>query len=353
MGKKSLILGGILMLITSIIPGCGDSEPAEYKTVSEEVSWQIGETTVYATITRPESGEGHPAIVFIAGSGPTDRDWNSPLLPGTNGSARLLAEELARRGYVTLRYDKRFTGAHANENLPLLMGKISMQSHLEELQGAVNMLRERTDVDKDRVFALASSEGVIHAVNYQLQEGDKKLAGMVLTGAPGQSMGDLARTQIAAQLAGMADADEILGMYDRAISDFVQNGTIEPDEALPDGIKLFLQSLVNPANMPFTQEIWTADIAPDLKNIQEPVLIIIGKKDIQVDWKYDGGKLQAAAEGQDNISFAYPENANHVLKHEAKAREEINPAAPNYNGADTVLDAETLEIIVNWLDEHT
>ena len=67
------------------------------------------------------------------------------------------------------------------------------------------------------------------------------------------------------------------------------------------------------------------DIAPDLKDIDEPVLIIIGKKDVQVDWQVDGGKLQAAADGKDNISFAYPDNANHVLKYEAKAKEENKP----------------------------
>ena len=353
MTSKLLILGGLLIFITAILPGCGDAEPSEYKTVSEEISWQIGETTVYATITRPESGQGHPAVIFIAGSGPTDRDWNSPLLPGTNGSASLLAEELAHRGYVTLRYDKRFAGAHASENLPLLTGKISMQSHLEELQGAAKLLWERSDVASGRIFALANSEGVIHAINYQLQADEKKLTGMILTGAPGQPLGDLARSQIAAQLAGVPGADDIMAMYDQAISDFIENGTMEPDESLPVGIKQFLLSLVSPANMPFTQEVWTADIAPDLKEIDVPVLIIIGKKDIQVDWQVDGGKLQAAAEGRDNISFAYPDNANHVLKYEAKAREEINPASPGYNTADAILDNATLEIIIDWLNART
>jgi hypothetical protein len=351
--RKLIILGGILMLITVILPGCGESGPTEYETVSEETSWNIGETTVYATITRPESGQGHPAVVFVAGSGPTDRDWNSPLLPGTNGSAKLLAEELARQGYVTLRYDKRFTGEHAGENLPLLTGKISMQSHLEELQSAVDILRERDDVDSDKIFALANSEGTLHAVNFQLQAGEKKLAGLILTGTPGQSMGDLARAQIAAQLAGVPGTDDIMAWYDQAISDFVKNGTMEPDESLPEGIKQFLLSLVSPANMPFTQEVWTVDIAPDLKSIDEPMLIIIGKKDIQVDWQTDGTRLEAAAEGKDTITFAYPDNANHVLKHETKAREDINPSSPGYNAAGTVLDTETLEIIISWLDTQS
>ena len=349
MRKKILLLGSIMIMISCLLPGCGDPVPT---IVSEETSRAIGETTVYATITRPESGENHPAIVFVPGSGPTDRDWNSPLLPGTNGSAKLLAEELANQGYVTLRYDKRFAGEHANENLPLLTGKISMQGHLEEVQAAVETLRERTDVDKDRIYVLANSEGTLHAVNYQLQAGNKEFAGMILAGPPGQSMGDLARTQIAAQLAGMPEADGILDMYDEAVNDFVETGTMEPDEALPESLKLFLSSLTNPMNMPFTQELWTADIVPNLKNIHVPVLVIIGKKDIQIDWQFDGDRLQSAAQGQDNFSFAFPENANHVLKYEVRAKENINPASPNYNSEDAVLDTETLEIIINWLDTN-
>ena len=108
------------MLIFGLISGCGSAELEPIHTVSEEVNWKIGETTVYGTITRPDDNTIHPSILFIAGSGPTDRDWNSPLLLGTNGSGRLLAEALASKGFITLRYDKRVSGTHAQDNLPCI-----------------------------------------------------------------------------------------------------------------------------------------------------------------------------------------------------------------------------------------
>ena len=74
---------------------------------------------------------------MVAGSGPTDRDWTSPLLPGSIGSARLLAQALARAGIVSLRYDKRVSDPHGRENLPALIGTLSMQSHVDELAEAV------------------------------------------------------------------------------------------------------------------------------------------------------------------------------------------------------------------------
>jgi len=65
---------------------------------------------------------------------------------------------------VTLRYDKRASGPQVKENLMRLMGKISMQGHLEELAGGVRLLAGRADVDSGRIFALTNSEGCIHAL---------------------------------------------------------------------------------------------------------------------------------------------------------------------------------------------
>lgn len=70
---------------------------------SSQVEWQTDSITVHGTFLRPLGKGAYPGVVFVAGSGPTDRDWNSPLLPGSNGSARLIAEELARAGFASLR----------------------------------------------------------------------------------------------------------------------------------------------------------------------------------------------------------------------------------------------------------
>ena len=126
---------------------------------SWEVNWQLDSTTVYGTLFRPTGPGPFPAVVMVAGSGPTDRDWNSPLLPGSNGSARLLAEALAQAGIASLRYDKRAAGPHACENMAALIGKMSMQSHVDELVGAVRTIAQQDFIRDDRIFALTNSEG--------------------------------------------------------------------------------------------------------------------------------------------------------------------------------------------------
>ena len=321
---------------------------------SSDVTWQLDATTVDATLVRPSGPGPFPAVVMVAGSGPTDRDWNSPLLPGPNGSARLLAEALAQAGIASLRYDKRASGARARENMQALIGKLSMQSHLDELAGAVRTLASQTYVRDDRIFALANSEGTLHALNYQIHGPAIPLAGLVLIGPPGRPVGVVARSQLAEQAAGVPNGDALLALYDEAIVRFLAGEPMAPDPALPQGVQLLLQALETPANLPFARELWMADAAPLLGQVDIPVLVIIGKKDIQVDWHADGEPLQRAAEGHANVTILFPEDANHVLKYESRPRSELAQpeALPRYNAPDTRLDPQALASILEWLAAH-
>jgi hypothetical protein len=318
---------------------------------SSEVSWQLDATTVDGTLVRPFGPGPFPAVVMVAGSGPTDRDWNSPLLPGSNGSARLIAEALAQAGFVSLRYDKRVVGPHARENLQALTGKLSMQSHVDELAGAVRTLANQAYVRDGIIFALANSEGTLHALNYQVHSPATPFAGLVLIGPPGRAVGTVARSQLAAQAVGVPDGEALLTLYDAAIVRFLAGQPITPDPALPPGVQLLLQSLAAPANLPFARELWTADAATLLGQVDVPVLVVIGKKDMQIDWQADGELLRRAAAGHEAVTFRFPEHANHVLKYERRPRAELAPAAvaESYNVPDSRLDPQGLADIVEWL----
>src|SRR5947209_5370507 len=196
---------------------------------SSEVTWQLDATTVYGTLVRPVGPGPFPAVVMVAGSGPTDRDWNSPLLPGSNGSARLIAEALARVGIASLRYDKRASGSHVRENMPLLIGKLSMQSHVDEFAGAVRTMASQVYARSGRIFALANSEGTLHVLNYQLHSPEIPLAGLVLISPPGRVVGMVARSQLAAQAASVPNGEALLSLYDAAIARFLAGESINLD----------------------------------------------------------------------------------------------------------------------------
>lgn len=85
-----------------------------------------------------------------------------------------------------------------------------------------------------------------------------------------------------------------------------------------------------------------------------PVLTVIGQKDIQVDWQADGVPLRAVAAGHANVTFLFPENANHVLKYEPTPRSQLAPAevASGYNAPEARLDPQALAAILGWLKAH-
>ena len=317
----------------------------------KEVTWRALDIPENGTLTKPSNNASHPAVILLAGSGPTDRNWCSPLLPGTNGTAKILAESLASRGFVTLRYDKLGSGPHVKENLPKFSGKVSMQTFLDELAGAVETIVSEKNVDGDHLFALTNSEGAIHAVNYQLQAKSNRFRGLVLTGPPGRAVGEVARSQLLQQGKSLPDATTIIGQYDEAIVEFLAGKPMTMDPSLPEGLKMVLRSLENPNNLPFSRELWAYSLPERVAKAGDPVLVVIGKKDIQVNWKVDGKALEDATAGKTAVSFAYPENANHVLKHEALPIEELTAqyVGAHYNAPDAKLDEETASTILGWL----
>ncbi len=322
---------------------------------AEDVSWSLGETTVDATVASPDGPGRFPAVVLVAGSGPTDRNWESPLLPGSNGSGRLIAERLASSGYVTIRYDKRASGPRAQQNMASLSGRISLESHFDELQGAVSHVLGRADVDAARLFALTSSEGAMHVLYYQTHSGVVPFAGMVLTGAPGRALSDIANYQVETQLAVLPNSDDLTRRYYALVRAFESGAPFVADPKLPEFVNNLVAALSAPINQPFTREFWSFKPSDYLQKIHVPVLVVTGKKDIQTDWKLDGGALEEASQGRSNVTFYYPENANHVLKHEPRPREELTTATAiaAYNMPEAQLDAETMPTILEWLRRHS
>ncbi|MGQ7310326.1 alpha/beta hydrolase [Microbacterium arabinogalactanolyticum] len=319
-------------------------------THSAEVSWQLDGIDMFGTFTTPDAGGPHPAVVMVAGSGPTDRDWTSPLLPGDNGSAVLLAEYLAVAGIASLRYDKRASGPHVAENIPRIAGRMSMQSHLDELVAAVRVLAAQHNIDSARIVGLGNSEGCLHVLHYASSAQDLPFAGLVLTAPPGRSIGAVLLTQLRTQIGSLPDGEELFPLVEQAAARYSAGEPMDADPGLPEGARGVLTSFETPVNLPFARELWNEDATAALASVAVPTLVLIGRSDAQVDAELDGGPLQSAASGMPNVIFAFPEHANHVLKEDLRSPEE-RAAAPGsgYNEPGTRLDPEALGAILSWL----
>jgi hypothetical protein len=67
--------------------------------------------------------------------------------------------------------------------------------------------------------------------------------------------------------------------------------------ALPEGVQNVIRALTAPVNQPL-REATSA-----LPQIDVPALIVIGKKDLQVNWRADGDPLQRTAGARQEVTL--------------------------------------------------
>src|ERR1700760_2169899 len=92
-------------LIVAVLAGCGAAASAAAAPLESAIEAPGPLGPLKGTLLAPQPGGG-PVVLIIPGSGPTDRDGNSPagVLAATY---RLLAEGLAGHGIASVRIDKR------------------------------------------------------------------------------------------------------------------------------------------------------------------------------------------------------------------------------------------------------
>ncbi len=320
-----------------------------YDLVAEEVTFEAAGTSVHGTLTRPAGSGSFPALLLIAGSGPTDRNWNSRLLPGKNGSGQLLAEALGRRGVVVLRYDKRGTG---ETEFP---GELSWDDYLAEQRAGLALLASRASVDQSLIYPAGHSEGGIHAVRLAEDPGTP-LAGLILLATPGRTMMDTVIEQIRAQIrlgGATAEKEEQLINGLRTVLEHCAAGE-EMDLSLLGGDLGLLSVAIafqQKEAQAFIREILIFDPAAALAASGLPALILNGDRDMQVKPHPDADLLLEAAlkAGLPVVRKDIPE-ADHVFKVERTAPEELGPQlAVNYNAKDRELNPLLVETIAGWL----
>ena len=133
-------------------------------------------------------GASGPVVLIIPGSGPTDRDGNSPtgILAA---SYRLLAEGLAAHGVTSVRIDKRgmFGSAAATADA----NSVTIPDYVADVQAWTRVIRQRTKTSC--VWLLGHSEGGLVAM---VAAKNPDVCGLLLVAAPGKPMGEILREQL-------------------------------------------------------------------------------------------------------------------------------------------------------------
>ena len=246
---------------------------------------------LHGTLLTPE-GPTRAAAVILPGSGPTDRDGNSPggLVASTY---RLLAEGLAEHGVATVRIDKRGIGASAfaaGRQEDLRFGHMA-----DDARGWAGHAAARTG--QPCVWLIGHSEGALVA-QVAAGTGNDSICGLILLAGAGRPAGTVLREQLEAGL------PEALKAPAFAALDELEAGRPVPNPPAE------LAALFRPSIQPFLISWAALDPAELIRDYDGPVMIGLGTTDIQVSLV----DARTLSEAQPAARLVLWEGVNHVLK---------------------------------------
>jgi alpha-beta hydrolase superfamily lysophospholipase len=254
-----------------------------------DVSVDGGKAPLYGTLLTAEVPG--PAVLLIAGSGPTDRNGDSVFAGVKPASLRLIAEGLAAKGITSLRYDKRGVGKSA----PALTAErdLRFSTYVDDAVRFARLLLSQPDVTC--VILLGHSEGALIA---PLAAQDVRTCGVISVAGFSRPFGVLLRDQLRAGALPSASYEAA----DRNLTE-LEHGREVPDVPATD--PLFRQSV-----QPYLMSILALDPAAAIKAVRAPVLILQGGTDLQVPVE-DARRLAAA---RPDATLVIMPGVNHVLK---------------------------------------
>ena len=263
-----------------------------------------------------------PLVIIIPGSGPTDRNGNSAMLPGPNDSYKQLADSLYVRGISSYRYDKLGIGASSKD---IDESEMRFSTNVEMVEA---IYREMTDLGFRRVYLIGHSEGALIG-SMAAQKLD--IEGLILIAGSGREFMDL----IEEQLRGQFSAD-ILNSTMHKLDSIKQGYTVENKNVL-------LQSLLRESIQPYLKELLNLNPMEELSKVGVPVMLIQGEQDFQVNTRDLEGLKNARPDADVKL---YP-NMNHVLKVVKTPQE--NQAS--YSDPDFRLEPALPADIASWINK--
>ena len=130
-----------------------------------------GALTVPQDAATPE--DGWPAVVLVPGAESADRD---EFLSGVPIHGQL-ATALSRAGYVVVRYDRRGVGQSGGRT-----ETATLDDYASDVRAVVEFLRDREDVDRDRIAVVGHGEG--GWIGLEAASRERRIGALVLLAAP-------------------------------------------------------------------------------------------------------------------------------------------------------------------------
>ena len=258
--------------------------------VSTDIALPAQPAPLHGTLLTPEAPTA--VAVILPGSGPTDRDGNSPM--GVAASTyRMLAEGLAEQGIATVRIDKRGIAASAPAGLDET--KLRFDDYAADARAWAAEAASRTD--QSCAWLIGHSEGALVALK-AVEGEDDKICGLILLSGAGRPAGVVIREQLQAGL------PEPLKTQAFAVLTELEAGRTVADT--PPA----LAALFRPSVQPYLISWLPLDPAALLAAYDGPVFIGQGTTDLQIGVT----DAQGLAAADPKATLKVWDGVNHLLK---------------------------------------
>ena len=244
------------------------------------------------TLELPAGADKPRVALLIAGSGPTDRDGNSSMIPGRNDSLKLLAAGLADAGIATVRYDKRgIGGSHGAGS-----AESALRFEMFVDDAAAWIARLKADPRFASVAVIGHSEGSLIGM---LAARQADAAAFVSIAGIADGASTLMRKQLEGKL-----PPELEKESERILVSLESGVVVDP-------VPPALATLFRPSVQPYLISWFKYVPAQRIAELTMPVLVVQGNTDIQVD-VVQANRLHGARPG---AKLEITPGMNHVFKH--------------------------------------
>ena len=256
--------------------------------VEKTVILEVDSIKIEGTLLLPDTTEKIPVVLIIAGSGPTDRNGNNPMMK--NNSLKMLANNLAKYHIASLRYDKR--GIAKSSIKDLKETDLRFDDYINDAVKWVEKLKK--DSSFSEIVIIGHSEGSLIGMIAALRAGVDKYISLAGTGKP---------------------ANQIIRDQLKAQPEYVTNAALPILEILEKGdtthnVSPLLASLFRPDIQPYLISWFKYDPAKEIGKLDIPVLLVHGTTDIQVSME----NLDLLKQAKPDADILVIPGMNHILK---------------------------------------
>lgn len=273
---------------------------------------------VEGTLLKPSNVGKPPLVIMIQGSGPTDRNGNQPFMK--NDSFKKLANELAKKGIATFRYDKRISRM---SQLNLKEEEMRFDDFVTDAIAAIEHFEDSPDFG--RKIILGHSQGSLVGM---LAAPDNADAFISIAGAA-EPIDSIIVQQIASQMPQFKEGAQ------QTLKEIRENGSTTNYNPL-------LQTVFRPSVQPFIGSWMKYNPKEEIAKLEIPVLLINGTKDLQVQQTEAEKLAQALPEAE----LVILEGMNHILR---KIEGSDLENSKSYNEPGLPLHPELIPAIVAFL----